>query len=196
MVPSLSQYLASPTTESLFQLCHSWHASRPALSVLALVCEPQAELIGPLQEAASSAEINLMGAVVPGVVADGAFRRSGLLLLGFAGATPAILVPVPPAEPEATEAPIAALAEFVHQHASATPGEDTLLIFVDAMVPKVASLLDRLYFECGDQVHYAGSSIGSERALSLRQYATGRGRRPGDAPAAEQRSDDGTRLPG
>jgi hypothetical protein len=162
----LSQFLASPTPEFLFQLCHSWRASRPSVSVLALVCESHAALIGPLQEAASSAELRLHGAVVPGVVADGAFHRTGLLLLAFPGEPPAVIVPIPREEPEATEAPIATLADFVHQHASATAGEDTLVIFVDAMVPKVASLLDRLYFECGDQVHYAGSSIGSERFVA------------------------------
>lgn len=167
VVPMLSQYLESPTPETLFQLCHSWRASRPSGSVLALVCESEASLIGTVQEAAASAELPLLGAVVPGVIADGDFQRTGILLLAFAGTPPAVIVPMPAGGPEATEGPIATLAAFVHQHASATPGQDTLVIFVDAMVPKVASLLDRLYFECGDQVHYAGSSIGSERFVAM-----------------------------
>ncbi len=163
----LLQYFESPTAEALFQLFHSWRASRPAVSVLALVCEPQSELVASLQEAASSAELGLVGAVVPGVLADGAFHRSGILLLGLDGAPPTIIVPIPAGGLEATEAPIATLAEFVHAHAAAAAGQDTLLIFVDAMVAKVASLLDRLYFECGDQVHYAGSSVGSERFVAM-----------------------------
>jgi hypothetical protein len=137
------------------------------MSVLALVCEPHAALIDALQEAASSAELRLHGAVVPGVLADGEFRRTGVLLLGLTGEPPAVIVPIPSGTSEATEGPIATLADFVHHHASATPGDDTLVIFVDAMVPKVASLLDRLYFECGDQVHYAGSSVGSERFVAM-----------------------------
>jgi len=163
----LLQYLASPTPELLFEVCHSWRGSRRAASVLALVCESHVGLIGPLQEAAASAELRLHGAVVPGVLADGEFRRSGVLLLGFTSEPPAIIVPIPGGEPDATAAPIATLAHFVQQHASATPGQDTLLVLVDSMVPKVASLLDRLYFECGDQVHYAGSSIGSERFVAM-----------------------------
>lgn len=161
------QYFESPTADALFQLFHSWRASRPAVSVLALVCEPQAALIASLQEAASSAELGLVGAVVPGVLADGDFHRTGILLLGLDGAPPTIIVPIPAGGPEATEAPIARLAGFVNAHAAAAAGQDTLLIFVDAMVAKVASLLDRLYFECGDQVHYAGSSIGSERFVAM-----------------------------
>jgi hypothetical protein len=167
VVPMLSQYLDSPTSESLFQLCHSWRASHPSASVLALVCEPQAEMIKPLQEAARSAELGLHGAVVPGVIVDGEFHRTGLLLLALDGEPPTIMVPIPTGGPGATDGPIAVLADFVHQHASATAGQDTLLIFVDAMVPKVASLLDRLYYECGDQVHYAGTSIGSERFVAM-----------------------------
>jgi hypothetical protein len=56
---------------------------------------------------------------------------------------------------------VAELAAFVEAHA-AEDGNDTLLLFLDAMTPDVSSLLDRLYLTVGNQVRYAGTNVGSE----------------------------------
>jgi hypothetical protein len=49
------------------------------------------------------------------------------------------------------------LAEHLHG-----PAEATLFMLFDAMVPNVGSLLDNLYLDLANRVHYAGGNAGSE----------------------------------
>ncbi len=133
----------------------------PATGVLALVAEDDAGVVGALQAVAGELGLQLAGAIVPGLIADGEIRRSGILLGSLGAGTPHRIVPLPHADGRATAAAIGALARFATVSA-APEGGDTLLLLVDATIPDVASVVDRLYMEVGDQVNYAGACVGSE----------------------------------
>ena len=127
--------------------------------VLALVSEADSGSVPTLQSAARERQVDLLGAIVPGLVIEDEFRRRGTLLVPLQS-VPRVMVPVPEADHTPNET-IEALADFVLEHA-AEGGGDTLMLLVDATIADVASILARLYMEVGDQVNYAGVCVGSE----------------------------------
>lgn len=158
----LWSYLESWAERDIAALLKSWREHRPETGVLALVCERERDAVASLQRIAADLVMPLLGAIVPGVVAEARFCRQGVLLVAFdAAQSPRILLPVPHSANRATDAAVEALADFVATHAGESGG-DTLLLLVDATLPDVASLLDRLYLEIGDLVNYAGTCVGSE----------------------------------
>lgn len=157
----LWSYLEAWTERDIVALLKSWRDRRPETGVLALVCERERAAVAALQRIAADLAMPLLGAVVPGVIAEAKFWREGVLLVAFDAALPRRILPVPRSANRATDAAVEALADFVATHADESGG-DTLLLLVDATLPDVASLLDRLYLEIGDQVNYAGACVGSE----------------------------------
>ncbi len=147
--------------DALAALLRTWRARQPNLAILALASEHTPGAVPALQQAASEAGLPLAGAVVPGLVAGGEFRRHGVLLLALDAATPLRIVPLPRCSERTEAVAVDELAAFTLDHA-ADDGGDTLLLLVDATTPDVASLLDRLYLAVGNQVRYAGSNVGSE----------------------------------
>jgi hypothetical protein len=102
----------------------------------------------------------LAGAIVPGLIAGGEFKKSGVLLAAHDASVPQAIIPLR----RGVEHPgggAAELAAFVEAHACEN-GDDTLLLFIDAMTPDIASLLDNLYLHVGNRVRYAGANVGSE----------------------------------
>ena len=146
----------------------AWHDSdrQRETGVFALVCEREPEGVALLQQTAAALAMPLVGAIVPGLIVDAKFWRKGALLVAFDAASPRRIIPMPRSGNRATDAAVEALADFVATHADENGG-DTLLLLVDAMMPDVASLLDRLYLEIGDQVNYAGTCVGSETFQSV-----------------------------
>lgn len=161
MQPMQWTYLDTLTSQGVAATLQTWRERQPETGVLALVCEHEPEAVALLQQAAVAAAVPLLGAVVPGLIADAKFWRRGAVLVAFDAATPRRIMAMPHVENRATDAAVAALADFVVAHADDNGG-DTLLLLVDATIPDVASLLDRLYLEIGDQVNYTGLCVGSE----------------------------------
>ena len=149
-------YLPHAEPAALAAVFDDWVALQPAPAVLALASEHEADAIPALQHAARRAGVALAGVVVPGLIADGRLRQAGVLLLALDAAIPRLIVSCA-GEDDAADC----LAAFV----TATPshGDATLLLFVDATAPNVTSLLDRLYLAVGNEVRYAGASVGSAR---------------------------------
>lgn len=161
MQPMPWAYLDTLTSQDITAILQSWREQWPESGVLALVCEQDHQAVALLQQAAATTAMPLLGAVVPGLIADTRFWREGAVLVAFDAATPRRIVPMPHVGYRATDAAVAALADFVVTQANADGG-DTLLLLMDTMIPDAASLLDRLYLEIGDQVNYAGVCVGSE----------------------------------
>lgn len=166
MTTMRTKYLAAIEPPQLAGLMAEWAPQNDGLLVLALVCEKERDALPALQQAMAEAGVVLVGAVVPGVVVDGRIVRQGLLLLEGSTSWPYKLIPLASENGRTSEA---ALGELCDLATTELPdaGETSLLMFIDAMVPDAASLLDRLYLEIGDQVHYAGSSVGSETFQSI-----------------------------
>lgn len=161
MKPPLAQYLGSADAGAITACLRQWRQQRPDLAVLALASEHEPAAVAAVQQAASHLGVPLTGAVVPGLIDGGAYRRHGVLLLALDATTPQAIVPLARGGDRTDDAAVAELAAFVEAHAG-EDDDDTLLLFVDGMTPDVASLLDRLYLAVGNRVRYAGSNVGSE----------------------------------
>lgn len=163
--------------------------------VLALVSEADSGSVPTLQSAARERQVDLLGAIVPGLVIEDEFRRRGTLLVPLQS-VPRVMVPVPEADHTPNET-IEALADFVLEHA-AEGGGDTLMLLVDATIADVASILARLYMEVGDQVNYAGC-LRRQRdlrtgSLLVRRRGLPRSRHPGAAASRTSRRHPGPWL--
>jgi hypothetical protein len=161
MKPVMGKYLDSADAGAIAACLREWRRQRPDLGVLALASEHEPDAVAALQQAANPLGMPLAGAVVPGLIAGGSFRRHGVLLLALDAATPHVIVPLARSGEHTDDAAVAELAAFVEAHAG-EDDDDTLLLFVDGMTPDVSSLLDRLYLAVGNRVRYAGSNVGSE----------------------------------
>lgn len=161
MTPTLWAWHETVDAGALTACFDAWRAAQPGLSILALASEHSPAAVPALQAAANQAGLPLAGALVPGLIAGGAVRRAGVLLLALDATVPLRIVPLPRSGDRTDAAAVDALAAFALDHA-ADDGNDTLLLLVDAMTPDVASVLDQLYLAVGNQLHYAGSNIGSE----------------------------------
>ena len=161
MKPVIWEYLDAADAEAITACLREWRQLGPDLGVLALASEQEPAAVAALQQAANQLGMPLAGAVVPGLIAGGSFRRHGVLLLALDAATPQAIVPLARGGAHTDDAAVAELAAFVEAHAG-EDDDDTLLLFVDGMTPDVSSLLDRLYLTVGNRVRYAGSNVGSE----------------------------------
>ena len=161
MTPTLWAWHETVEAGALAARFDAWRAARPSLTILALASEHTPAAVPVLQAAANAAGLPLAGALVPGLIAGGAISRHGVLLLALDAAVPLRIVPLPRSGDRTDPAAADELAAFALGHA-ADDGGDTLLLLVDATTPDVASLLDQLYLNLGNQVRYAGSNVGSE----------------------------------
>jgi hypothetical protein len=161
MKPVMGKYLDSADAGAIAACLREWRQLGPDLGVLALASEHEPDAVAALQQAANELGVPLAGAVVPGLIAGGSFRRQGVLLLALDAAKPQMIVPLARGGEHTDDAAVAELAAFVEAHAG-EDDDDTLLLFVDGMTPDVSSLLDRLYLTVGNRVRYAGSNVGSE----------------------------------
>ncbi|MEZ4220321.1 MAG: FIST C-terminal domain-containing protein [Polyangiaceae bacterium] len=155
------EYLETPSTEGIDAVFAAHRKLGADRGVLALVSEKDAALVAQLQATAKRDGVELLGAIVPGLVVNREFKRSGVLLATFDASAPHKLLEVREQVGPTPDEAVGELAEFIEASASAE-GNDTLFLLVDATIPDVASLLDRLYLDVGDEVNYAGTCVGSE----------------------------------
>ena len=129
--------------------------------LLALVAEADSDAIARLQLVARELGQRVYGAVVPGLVMGGGFRRRGILMVPLGHGAAGQRISLPKRDGRTSEVAIEELAAFAIDRAN-PQGGDTLFLLVDATILDIASLVDRLYAITGDQLNYAGSCVGSE----------------------------------
>lgn len=161
MKRAMWKYFDIPDLAGLEATLQNWQHEMPGLGVLAFCSERSAHAVPLLQQLANRQALPLAGAVAPGLVADGELKQEGILLAALDGAIPQAMIPLPQDAEGTDDGAIAELAAFVETHANEN-GEDTLLLFIDAMTPDIATLLDKLYLMVGNRVRYAGTNVGSE----------------------------------
>lgn len=164
MQPTEWQYRPDLSLEAIETTLQHFQDRLPGVEVgvFALVCEQEGDAaVAVLQKAASDARLPLIGAVVPGLIVGAKFQRQGVLLSAFAATTPRRIFDFSYHDQHVTDLALAALSDFIAQHAN-EDGADTLFLLVDAMIPKITSILDQLYLDIGDQVSYVGTCVGSE----------------------------------
>lgn len=155
------KYFDNPAPLELENMLQAWQSEKPGLGLLALCSERSADAVPLLQQLANRQALPLAGAVVPGLVADGELKPHGVLLAALDAAIPQALIPLPQGADGTDYNAIGELAAFVEAHAG-EDGEDTLLLFIDALTPDIATLLDKLFLLIGNRVRYAGTNVGSE----------------------------------
>ena len=165
MKPPLWKYFAAADADQLALTLQQWHSDMPDLGVLAFVSEHDTADVPLLQQIANQRALPLAGTIVPGLIVGGELKKQGLLLAAHAAANPQAMIPLQ--QQAMDDGTVAELAAFVELHAS-EDGEDTLLLFIDAMTPHTATLLDKLYLNIGNRVRYAGSNVGSEAFRPVR----------------------------
>ncbi len=156
------QVLERVSGSTVDDLLKSWHDDHPDMGVLALVAEKEGGgCIGTLQERCAARGVPLRGAVFPALIDQDRFLDHGCVLLRldsmpFSG----IYGPLQPLD-RAAELMVGRLADDVTTMTH-RPRESTLVLVFDAMVSRIASILDGLYLRLADRVHYMGVNAGSE----------------------------------
>jgi hypothetical protein len=135
-----------------------WRASAPQCGVLALLAEADAMHVSILQQAASVAGIPLVGAIFPALLHAGEFAKHGVWLL--------CLNPMPPhaliADLNQSAMPADAILAELEQTLGEGDAPTTLLLFCDAMLANIGSILETLYLRLADRVSYMGANAGSK----------------------------------
>lgn len=154
------EFLTEITDASVSDVVSRWRSDFPTMGILALVPEAEREAVARLQNACSTAGVSLVGAIFPALIHDGGFTSAGIWLLRFDRMPYATLHPDLPRGSDIEDA-IDAIVAGVVPHLDGN--EDiTLFMLFDAMVPNIGTLLDALYLQLANRVHYMGANAGSE----------------------------------
>lgn len=155
-------YLASLDTAELERSLDELRQSYPELGLLVLLPEAEMAAIPRLQQLCRQRGIALAGAVFPALIEGGAFRESGCWLLCFERMPYVALHDTLPAGAEAPMQAAAQVAAGVRTQLNGSQQPATLFMLFDAMVPYISSMLDALYLQLANRVHYVGANAGSE----------------------------------
>lgn len=153
-------YIKNSRGSEIRETLEGWKCDYHGMGVLALLPEPEREHITALQDICTRMDIPLSGAVFPGLVADRGFRERGILLLRL-DERPFFAMYSLNVPPDTLRDRIREISEDIKKNID-KPRDSTLFMIFDAMVPNIGTILDNLYLELADAVHYMGVNAGSE----------------------------------
>ncbi|HMA11959.1 MAG TPA: FIST C-terminal domain-containing protein, partial [Steroidobacteraceae bacterium] len=159
-LPSM-HYFPSVDDAAIAASLASWRAERPKMGVLALLPEAEKDNIKRLQSLCAQHQVVLVGAVFPALIERGEFRTQGVWLLRFDEMPDVALHENLPRD----AAGAAHVAQQIGGWIRAQINGDeqvTLFLLFDALVPNISTLLDELYLQLANRVHYVGANAGSE----------------------------------
>jgi len=154
-------YFSTLDDAAIEALLDSWRAAYPLMGVLALLPEAEHGGVERLQALCARRKVALAGAVFPALIESGEFRTQGLWLLRFDAMPYVALHENLPRD----AAGAAQVAEQIGSQVRARIKDDpqvTLFLLFDALVPNISTLLDELYLQLANRVHYVGANAGSE----------------------------------
>jgi len=161
MKPYLMRYLTNISDAAISETLANWQSQFPHMGVCALIPESKKETVSELQVACSRRRIPLVGGIFPALLKNGEFLTDGVWLLCFPEMPYYALHENLPSDPDKTEQVTERIAADIRTQIDHTP-DVTLFMLFDAMVPNIATLLDQLYLQLANRVHYAGANAGSE----------------------------------
>lgn len=144
------------------EVLKTWHASQREMGILAFVPEAENKNIALLQNICTRMGIPLMGAVFPGLLFNNRFHLNGIILLRFDEKPFFALHSDLNIQTDSLRDRIGKISGDIKSRLD-KPRESTLLMLFDVMVPNIATIMDGLYLELADNVHYMGANAGSER---------------------------------
>lgn len=140
---------------------NQWKKEAPDIVILALIPEAERHMIPRLQEIVTLENIPLAGAVFPAILANDQFHSQGLILLPVLNNPWFGIFSGMKCEYGDTGEKVREISEIVGQNIAGNV-ETTLLMFFDAMIPDISTILDKLYLNLADRIHYMGANAGSE----------------------------------
>lgn len=155
------RYLPNLDGAAIEALLDRWRNEYPQMGVLALLPETEQGGVERVQAICARRKVALVGAVFPALVERGEFRTQGLWLLRFDTMPFVALHEDLPHD----AAGAARVAEQIGNQIRAQIADDpqvTLFLMFDALVPNISTLLDELYLQLANRVHYVGANAGSE----------------------------------
>lgn len=161
MDKNMMVYLPMPDEAILESTVLAWQKVHPGLGICALLPEAFGSSVVTLQAVCSRHAIPLVGGIFPALVKDARFVTEGVWLLAFEQMTYYALYENIPQDGTEAEAVAEKIAADVRAQIDHTP-DLTLFMLFDAMVPNISSMLDLLYLQLANRVHYAGANAGSE----------------------------------
>ena len=139
----------------------SWRSACPAMGVLALLPEAEQGGAARLQAVCAQRKVPLVGAIFPALVESGEFRTRGLWLLRFDSMPFVVLHENIPHDPAGAARVAEEIGAQVRAHVDDNP-HVTLFLLFDSLVPNISTLLDEIYLQLANRVHYVGANAGSE----------------------------------
>ncbi len=158
---SMMHYLPQVEAGVVEQKLAELQALHPKLGVCALLPEAEQDKVGVLQAACAKRKVPLVGAIFPALVRDGKFLTSGVWLLCFEEMPFFALYDNLPTDAAEAERAAEKMASDIRAQIDHIP-DMTLFMLFDAMVPNIGTLLDIIYLNLANRVHYAGANAGSE----------------------------------
>lgn len=158
---SAFQYLEKVGAGELDELLAEWLAGYPFMGVCALLPEAEKDKLPILQSACKQRGVSLVGGIFPALVKQGQFATEGVWLMRFDRMPYYSLQGDLPVEPEAVTQRVAEISKDLVEHLN-NVSEVTLFMLFDAMQPNIGTMLDELYLNLANRVHYAGVNAGSE----------------------------------
>lgn len=152
-------YFATLDAGEIARVLDQWHAAYPEMGVLALLPEAEKDGVAQLQVICRQRGIRLAGAIFPALLEGGEFRERGCWLLCLEHMPYLALHENLPSDAAQAAAQIA---EGMRSFLRNSQQPVTLFMLFDAMVPNISSILDELYLQLANRVHYAGVNAGSE----------------------------------
>lgn len=142
-------------------LLDAWKQAYPSMGVLALLPEAEKDGIERLQSLCAKLKVDLAGAVFPALIESGEFCSQGLWLLRFDRMPFVALHQNLPHDAAGAASVAERIGSQIREQISGDT-EATLFMLFDALVPNIGTLLDELYLQLANRVHYVGANAGSE----------------------------------
>lgn len=162
MVQPYMRYFATIDVVELAHTLDEWQSANPSVGILALFPEACRESVSVLQSLCRQRKIPLAGGIFPELIADNGFTREGVWLLRF-DEMPyvALYEDLEAGRAGAIRASVEIVAGLRPQLSDSSKSA-TLFMLFDALVPNIATMLDEIYLQLANRVHYAGANAGSE----------------------------------
>lgn len=154
-------YLHTVDAAELDEVLAAWRVVFPQMGIYALLPEADKDKLSILQASCRSKGVPLVGGIFPALVEGGQFRTQGVWLMRFERMPHYMLLENLPVDAEAVTERMRETCSTLAAHLNGT-AEATLFMVFDAMQPNIGSILDELYLNLANRVHYAGVNAGSE----------------------------------
>ena len=150
------QYFESLSDSSLGEIFGNI-SGKSGAGIIVLVAEQNVDDVPKLQKMANDAGVKIAGGVFPGLIVNGRVPMKGFTVFTYEKFPDYILLSDIDRKLDESTGKIA---DFIEEHEKISEA-GTLYMFLDGYLAHASMLLDSIFREVGDQVHYFGSACGA-----------------------------------